>query len=120
MQVVVEEGVAKNGSHLSGVSAVCSWEDQLGRPGSAFLPGHMTNGDTHGIRSESGVAAELLNTVTLDKVHVKFNVEAARLLPLAIRFLTPGSMFHDFTMLVFHAQRSFKTWSSFYLQEFCW
>ena len=74
---------------MSGVSAVCSWEDQLGRPGSAFIPGHMTNGDdymTPADQSESGLAAaELLHTVTLEKVHIKFNLEAANLLPLAIR-----------------------------------
>ena len=74
---------------MSGVSAVCSWEDQLGRPGSAFIPGHMTNGDdyvTPADQSESGLAAaELLHTVTLEKVHIKFNLEVANLLPLAIR-----------------------------------
>ena len=74
---------------MSGVSAVCSWEDQLGRPGTAFIPGHMTNGDdymTPADQSESGLAAaELLHTVTLEKVHIKFNLEAANLLPLAIR-----------------------------------
>ena len=83
--------MAKDGSHLSGVSAVCSWEDQLGRPGSAFIPGHMTNGDDHVApvdQSECGLdAAELLHTVMLDKVHLKFNVEAANLLPMAIRFV---------------------------------
>ena len=88
-QVVVDEGVAKDGSHLSGVSAVCSWEDQLGRPGSAFIPGHMTNGDaqvTPADQSESGLdAAELLHIIALDKVNLKFNYEAANLLPLAIR-----------------------------------
>ena len=89
LQVIVEEGVTRDGSHLSGVSAVCSWEDQLGRPGSAFIPGHMTNGGEHvtpADQSETGMgAAELLHTVTLDKVHLKFNMEAAKLLPLAIR-----------------------------------
>ena len=49
----------------------------------------MTNGDDHvtpADQSESGLgAAELLHTVTLDKVHIKFNLEAANLLPLAIR-----------------------------------
>ena len=88
-QVMVEEGVAKDGSHLSGVSAVCSWEDNLGRPGSAFIPGHMTNGDDHvapvGQSEASLGAAELIHTVTLDKVHIKFNLEAAHLLPMAIR-----------------------------------
>lgn len=84
--------MAKEGSQLSGVSAVCGWEDQLGRPGSAFIPGHMTNGDDHvtpADQSESGLGAtELLHTITLEKVHIKFNIEAANLLPLAIRYIT--------------------------------
>ena len=82
-----------DGSHLSGVSAVCCWEDHLGRPGSAFIPGHMTNGDSHvtpADQLESGLdAAELMHIITLDKVNVKFNVEAASLLPLAIRYSPP-------------------------------
>lgn len=89
MQVIVEEGICKDGSHLSGVSAVCSWEDNLGRPGTAFIPGHMTNGDDHvtpADQLEPGIgAAELLHTVSLEKVHIKVNLEAANLLPLAIR-----------------------------------
>ena len=32
-QVCVEEGVERDGSSLSGVSAVCQWEDSHGRPG---------------------------------------------------------------------------------------
>ena len=66
-RALVDEGVELEGSLLSGVSALCWWEDG--------------QGCGHGAHVES----ELCEAVTLDKVHLKFNIEAMQLLPLAIR-----------------------------------
>lgn len=65
-RVLVDEGVELEGSLLSGVSALCWWEDSQGC-------GHTS------------VESQLCEAVTLDKVHLKFNMEALQLLPLAIR-----------------------------------
>lgn len=69
---VVEEGLRKEGSVLSGVSTVCAWEDGCGRPGSALPPAS---------------AIELLPATPLDQAHLKFNMEAIQLWPLAIRYM---------------------------------
>lgn len=66
-RVLVDEGVESEGSLLSGVSALCWWEDGQGCGHGAY------------------VESELCEAVTLDKVHLKFNKKALQLLPLAIR-----------------------------------
>ena len=63
---LVDEGVAKDGSLLSGVSALCGWEQH-----SPAL---------------SSVEQELVHTVHLQSVHLTFNMEALQLWPLAIRW----------------------------------
>lgn len=70
----MDEGVAKDGSLLNGVNAVCSWDD-----------GHMTNHHDN---------QELSTPRQLESVKVQLNKEALSLLPLAIRYV-----FNDHTHL---------------------
>lgn len=81
-QSAIDEGVRRDGSNLSGVSAVCAWEDGQGRPGSALAP-PVVNG--HVTVTDQSEAAELVGMATLEGVHMKFNLEAAQLIPLALR-----------------------------------
>lgn len=69
-RALVDEGVEREGSQLSGVSAQCRWEGESAQLSTA-----------HAIQQE----AELCQTVPLDKVHLKFNIEALQLWPLGIR-----------------------------------
>jgi len=80
LQSCVDEGVRVDGSNLSGVSAVCTWEDKEGHSASGGLMPAV-----HGMAESLPAAVELLRTISLEQVHLKFNLEAARLLPLAIR-----------------------------------
>lgn len=64
-RVLVDEGVGREGSLLSGVSAQCGWEGE----------------QAPSMQQE----AELCQTVPLNKVHLKFNMEALQLWPLTIR-----------------------------------
>ena len=63
---LVDEGVASEGSLLSGVSAVCAWEQEV-----------HSNSTEH----------ELAETVVLQRVHLHFNMEALQLWPLAIKLV---------------------------------
>ena len=63
----MDEGVAKDGSLLNGVNAVCAWDD-----------GHMTNHHDN---------QELSTPRPLKKVKVQLNKEALSLFPLAIRYI---------------------------------
>lgn len=110
-----------DGSDLSGVSAVCSWEDKEGRPESALSLGGVANTPT---TNGSVTELELTNTTALDSVHVKFNMEAALLLPLAIRY-DPYSIVSCYVLMIHVStscltQGSIKTWSSFHIQGFHW
>ncbi len=69
---LVEEGVATEGSQLSGVSALCGWEH-----------------DAPAIYSI--VEQELVQSVPIQNVHLQFNMEALQLWPLAIRLVTTYS-----------------------------
>lgn len=91
--MLLKRGIAEDGSSLSGVSAVCSWEDGQGRKAAGTivtdLPGMgpnvpMVAGIAHG-QSGSDTTLELLRTQTLDKVNLLFNYEAAKLIYLALR-----------------------------------
>ena len=88
------KGISEEGSSLSGVSAVCSWEDGLGRkaagtiitdlPGMEGVPAvveGVAHGETHG-----NTVIELLRTLTLEEVNLIFNLEAAKLLLLALKY----------------------------------
>lgn len=92
LQTHLSEGIAKDGSNLSGVSAVCSWEDEKGRRGGgavvADLPSLLTA--VGGTPSQDGGELELLRTTTLDKVHLTFNQESGRLILLALRYSPPS------------------------------
>lgn len=68
-RALVDEGVVREGSLLSGVSAQCGWE------------GEQAN-ETPSRQQE----AELCQTIPLNRVHLKFNMEALQLLPLTIRY----------------------------------
>ena len=72
----VDEGVEIEGSLLSGVSTPCWWEEDGHEK---LLESHMTMFSCSGL--------ELTQTISLNKVHLKFNLEAIRLWPLAIRFV---------------------------------
>ena len=69
-RALVDEGVEREGSQMSGVSAQCRWEGELDQ--------HSTAPNTH-------QEAELCQTIPLDKVHLMFNMEALQLWPLGIR-----------------------------------
>ena len=79
---------------MSGVSAVCSWEDGAGRKAAGTiitdLPGMegtaIVGGVTHGERGAS-TELELLRTQTLDHVDMLFNWEAGKLILLALRLV---------------------------------
>ena len=120
-QETVTNGIEKEGSNLSGVSAKCWWEEnfvnnsasqytgfppgsshdmQSGKDlntrfpvlppihtGSSFTP-KRASGD--GMASEgrsacSSVVSEISRTRTLRGIHLRFGLEAAMLLPLALR-----------------------------------
>ena len=85
-QHMVQEGVSKEGSNLSGVSATCAWEDADGRPGTGLV---NTDLDTLGnglLQPPQGTAEiELMSIRPLEYVHIKLNLEAANVLPLAIQ-----------------------------------
>lgn len=91
--MVLDKGIAEDGSNLSGVSAVCSWEDGAGRKaaGAAILANGVEPAVTGvpnlvGNAEEAGpVVLELLRTQTLDSVHLCFNLESGRLILLALR-----------------------------------
>lgn len=85
------KGISQDGSSLSGVSAICSWEDGLGRKAAGTiitdLPGMegvppTVGGVAHG---EVDMTIELLRTQTLDQVNLLFNLEAAKLVLLALK-----------------------------------
>jgi suppressor of fused-like protein len=93
-QLLLMRGVEDEGSGLSGVSAVCSWEDGCGlkAAGSIIteLPGMegppAVRGVAHCKGSEGGdMTIELLRTQTLKDVHLVFNLEAAKLIILALK-----------------------------------
>lgn len=68
---LVDEGVAVEGSLLSGVSAQCGW---------------WTQGRTETNTFEApGLPTELCEATALEKVNLKFDTEALQLWPLAIR-----------------------------------
>lgn len=67
-RVLVEEGVELEGSLLSGVSAICGWQDNYGRP-----------------HTDSSLEPELCPVTQLENVHLTFNMEAVQLWPLAIK-----------------------------------
>lgn len=88
----VDEGVCREGSNLSGVSGVCSWEDAEGMVGiggvadSSLVPAPLPEVHQLPPADDNGcVAAELIRTRTLDFVHVKFNKESGSLLPLVLK-----------------------------------
>ena len=68
LQAVVEEGVAQDGSNLSGVSTVCDWSEE----------GEGGGGDDH--KESDGV-------VTISHLHLHLTLEAVALLPLAIKYV---------------------------------
>ena len=71
-RTIVEEGVEREGSLLSGVSAVCSWQDNHGHPSSD-------------LSAELSMDSELCPIDSLEMVHLTFNKEAVRLWPLVIK-----------------------------------
>ena len=92
-KTILDKGIAEDGSNLSGVSAVCSWEDGAGRKaaGAATLANGIVPAIT-GVPNTAGnaeeaeaVEVELLRTQTLDAVHLSFNLESGRLILLALR-----------------------------------
>lgn len=94
------KGIAEDGSTLSGVSAVCSWEDGMGRKAAGAivtdLPGMgpgvaMVGGVAHG-GGGGDTTMELLRTQTLDCVDLLFNFEAAKLIFLALRYIVFSSV----------------------------
>lgn len=70
---LVDEGVAIEGSMLSGVSAVCGWEH-------------------NGLIATPTLEQELVESVSLQTVHLQFNMEALQLWPLAIRLANTSSL----------------------------
>ena len=92
-KTILDRGIAEDGSNLSGVSAVCSWEDGAGRKAAGAAT--LTNGIVPAVTGvpnltdtaeEVGpVEVELLRTQTLDVVHLSFNLESGRLILLALR-----------------------------------
>lgn len=120
LRETVTNGIEKEGSNLSGVSAKCWWEEsfvnnstsqqtsfsygssnetQTGkdlntrfpvlppiRSGSSFTSHKATDGVTTERRSAcSSVVSEISRTRTLRGIHLRFGLEAAMLLPLALR-----------------------------------
>ncbi|XP_003382357.1 PREDICTED: suppressor of fused homolog [Amphimedon queenslandica] len=89
---LLQKGITEEGSCLSGVSAVCSWEDGAGRKaGGAIvtdLPGMGPSisvvGSVAPHGAEGGTTMELLRTQCLNYVELSFNFEAAKLLFLAL------------------------------------
>jgi len=84
--------VYQDGSNLSGVSGVCSWEDADGIvgignvPDSSLAPAPLPEVHQLPPAEDNGcVAAELIRTRTLDFIHIKFNKESGLLLPLVLR-----------------------------------
>ncbi len=75
----VDEGVEVEGSLLSGVSALCWWESS-GCGDNSTTPIISPAGTTE-------LDPELRQTISLENVHLKFNLEATSLLPLAIRYV---------------------------------
>lgn len=67
----VEQGVESEGSLLSGVSALCGWQDNHGNPHSANI----------------SMDPELCPISSLEEVHLMFNMEAVQLWPLAIKLV---------------------------------
>lgn len=83
----MDEGIRLDGSNLSGVSAVCTWEDRDSQsPSSDTTPTTLT------MEVADPTSGELLRTASLEQVLLRFNVEAARLLPLAIRYANSVDM----------------------------
>ena len=78
---------------MSGVSAVCSWADGSGRKAAGAVVTDIPNSGrgpvasigcvTHG---ENGLELELLRTQTLGTVHLEYNLEAGKLILLALRY----------------------------------
>jgi len=105
----VSSGIKKEGSNLSGVYAKCWWEENFinNSPGhhTGFAPGAshdamivrdvaarfpvlppINSGSALERRSAcSSVLSEISRTRTLRGVHLRFGLEAAMLLPLAMR-----------------------------------
>ncbi|KAJ8317173.1 hypothetical protein KUTeg_005077 [Tegillarca granosa] len=109
LQEQVDQGIETEGSNLSGVNSKCSWEEpgdlgddfyneddkenilNVDRRGSQdeslpeisdFAITEISHGNSHLIVRGPN---ELLRTRSLEAVHLKFNLEAGSLLPLALR-----------------------------------
>ena len=91
----MDEGVCREGSNLSGVSGVCSWEDADGVVGIGIMAdSNLAHApplpEVHQLPpadDDGCVAAELIRTRTLDFVHIKFNKESGSLLPLVLKLV---------------------------------
>eukprot|EP00731_Ephydatia_muelleri_P009014 Em0004g1352a len=83
---MVQEGVRREGSNLSGVSAMCAWEDADGRPGTGLVNTDLDALGNGLLQPHQGAAEiELMSIRPLEYVHIKLNLEAANVLPLAIQ-----------------------------------
>lgn len=97
---LVDEGIETNGSNLSGVTANCSWSENLengacGGYDSCSESEELAKffGDDRrsvgrnslGLVNAGLETTELLQTKVLESVHLTFNLESGSLLPLAIR-----------------------------------
>ena len=75
LQAVVEEGVAQDGSNLSGVSTMCDWKEEKEKEEEKEEGG---GGGDH--KESDGVVA-------ISHLHLQLTLEAVALLPLAIKYV---------------------------------
>ena len=93
----IREGVAKEGSNLTGVSGMCAWEDPDDLAGywqketeqnHEEVPPPMTRQPN--IPLLEGEVQSLLRERTFEEMHIKFNLESGSVLPLALRLVLDG------------------------------
>ena len=88
----VREGVAKEGSNLTGVTGLCAWEDPDDFAGTWLkdtqqsteeptVPGHRAD-----FPLLEGEVQSLLRERLFEDMHIQLNLESGSLLPLALRF----------------------------------
>ena len=121
----VKKGIDKDGSNLSVVSCVCSWQEPdqpTVNEGWDQLPHPLPKVEDH------TVAKDLVPVQLLSGGHVTMNQEAGNLLGLALRYASSVSCMHPadfglgfeitpYTVGIFNLQKFFT--SSFKKQAFC-
>ena len=75
------------------MSAVCSWADGSGKKAAGAIVTDIPNSGRGPMASvgcvphgENGLELELLRTHTLNSVHLEYNLEAGKLILLALRY----------------------------------